>query len=91
MHDGTEDEIHTSHPHSSLRSLGSFEHIIDLHISRNPVQFSLAIELASPISPGQLARALALLQGTHPLLSVASSDPRIPEGCAARAIPFPFT
>ncbi|PTA47577.1 hypothetical protein C8054_04150 [Micromonospora sp. RP3T] len=53
-----------------VRPLGAFEHIIDLYISRNPVQFSLAVELASPVSAHQLERALTQLQRTHPLLAV---------------------
>lgn len=56
-------------PTSTLRPLGAFERIIDLYISRNPVQFSLAVELASPISPGRLRRALFELQALHPLLT----------------------
>ncbi|MET8318889.1 hypothetical protein [Micromonospora sp. NPDC005189] len=56
--------------HPFLRPLGAFENIIDLYISRNPVQFSLVVELASPLSAQQLAHALALLQQTHPLLAV---------------------
>ncbi|MGC5311478.1 phthiocerol/phthiodiolone dimycocerosyl transferase family protein [Micromonospora zamorensis] len=56
--------------HPVVRPLGAFEHIIDLYISRNPVQFSLVGELASPISAQQLERALAQLQKTHPLLAV---------------------
>jgi hypothetical protein len=55
--------------HQLLRPLGAFEHIIDLYISRNPVQFSLVAELRSAVSAGQLQRALALLQQTHPLLA----------------------
>jgi hypothetical protein len=55
--------------HPVLRPLGVFERIIDLYISRNPVQFSLFIELGSPISAHQVQRALALLQQTHPLLA----------------------
>ncbi len=55
--------------HPVLRPLGAFEHIIDLYISRNPVQFSLVTELASPVSAQQLERALAYLQKTHPLLA----------------------
>ncbi|WP_433652944.1 phthiocerol/phthiodiolone dimycocerosyl transferase family protein [Micromonospora zamorensis] len=54
-----------------MRPLGAFEHIIDLYISRNPVQFSLVIELVSVVSAQQLERALAHLQQTHPLLAVA--------------------
>ncbi|MFF5173258.1 hypothetical protein ACFY3U_11535 [Micromonospora sp. NPDC000089] len=53
-----------------VRPLGAFEHIIDLYISRNPVQFSLVVELASPVSARQLAGALEQLQQTHPLLAV---------------------
>ncbi|MFI2713952.1 hypothetical protein ACH495_27905 [Micromonospora sp. NPDC018662] len=56
--------------HPIVRPLGAFEHIIDLYISRNPVQFSLVVELASPVSAHQLERALAQLQRTHPLLAV---------------------
>lgn len=40
---------------STLRPLGGFERIIDLYISRNPVQFSLAVKLASPVSTEQRA------------------------------------
>ncbi|WP_229399274.1 hypothetical protein [Micromonospora okii] len=36
-----------------LRPLGAFEHTIDLYTSRKPVQFSLVVELASPISAQQ--------------------------------------
>lgn len=54
---------------STLRPLGGFERIIDLYISRNPVQFSLAVELASPVSPERLRRALVELQALHPLLT----------------------
>lgn len=54
---------------STLRPLGGFERIIDLYISRNPVQFSLAVELASPVSPEQLRHALTELQARHPLLA----------------------
>ncbi|WP_157779028.1 phthiocerol/phthiodiolone dimycocerosyl transferase family protein [Micromonospora sp. WMMD754] len=56
--------------HPIVRPLGAFEHIIDLYIGRNPVQFSLVVELASPVSAHQLERALAQLQRTHPLLAV---------------------
>ncbi|SCF25538.1 phthiocerol/phthiodiolone dimycocerosyl transferase family protein [Micromonospora mirobrigensis] len=56
--------------HPIVRPLGAFEHIIDLYISRNPVQFSLAVELTSPVSAHHLERALAQLQKTHPLLAV---------------------
>jgi hypothetical protein len=68
-HDDTENPIDTSHASSILRPLGAFEHIIDLYISRNPVQFSLAIELASSVPPGRLTQALAELQAAHPLLA----------------------
>lgn len=54
---------------SALRPLGAFEHVIDLYIGRNPVQFSIAIELTVPISDVGLARALAALQQAHPLLA----------------------
>ncbi len=70
-HDTEEDDITTSHPHPALRPLGAFEHVIDLFTTRNPVQFSLAIELASPVSTGQLTRALVRLQETHPLLAAS--------------------
>ncbi|WBC16686.1 hypothetical protein O7600_07555 [Micromonospora sp. WMMA1998] len=56
--------------HPIVRPLGAFERIIDLYIGRNPVQFSLVVELASPVSAHQLERALAQLQRTHPLLAV---------------------
>lgn len=52
-----------------LRELGAFERVIDLYASRNPVQFSLAVELAEPVSGGALEEALAHLQQTHPLLA----------------------
>jgi phthiocerol/phthiodiolone dimycocerosyl transferase-like enzyme len=54
---------------TSIQALGAFERIIDLYISRNPVQFSLVIELGAPVSVPQLERALAQLQQTHPLLA----------------------
>lgn len=54
---------------STLRPLGGFERIIDLYISRNPVQFSLAVEFAAPVSPERLRRALFELQALHPLLT----------------------
>ncbi|SBT40756.1 Condensation domain [Micromonospora auratinigra] len=56
--------------HPVVRPLGAFEHVIDLYISRNPVQFSLVVELTSPVSAQQLTDALARLQQTHPLLAV---------------------
>ncbi|QLQ35350.1 phthiocerol/phthiodiolone dimycocerosyl transferase family protein [Micromonospora robiginosa] len=56
--------------HRTVRPLGAFEHIIDLYISRNPVQFTLVVELASPIPAPRLESALARLQQTHPLLAV---------------------
>ncbi|MBD7956482.1 hypothetical protein H9651_02390 [Microbacterium sp. Sa4CUA7] len=62
--------MNTSRTPDALRPLGGFERIIDLYISRNPVQFSLAVELASPVSPEQLEQALAELQALHPLLMV---------------------
>ncbi|WP_139128712.1 phthiocerol/phthiodiolone dimycocerosyl transferase family protein [Micromonospora humi] len=64
------DTMRHSSAHPVVRPLGAFEHLIDLYISRNPVQFSLAVELASPVSAWQLERALVRLQQTHPLLAV---------------------
>ncbi|MET7371094.1 phthiocerol/phthiodiolone dimycocerosyl transferase family protein [Micromonospora arida] len=64
------DSMPHSQAHPVVRPLGAFEHVIDLYISRNPVQFSLVIELVTPVSAQQLDRALAHLQQTHPLLAV---------------------
>ncbi|MFF0307472.1 hypothetical protein ACFYSC_08585 [Streptosporangium sp. NPDC004379] len=61
--------MHNPQAHPVMRSLGAFEHIIDLYIGRNPVQFSLAVELGSPVSAQRLEDALAHLQKTHPLLT----------------------
>ncbi|MEU9830342.1 hypothetical protein AB0D67_02260 [Streptosporangium sp. NPDC048047] len=61
--------MHTSQAHPTMRPLGAFEHIIDLYIGRNPVQFSLAVGLGSPVSARRLEDALAHLQKTHPLLA----------------------
>ncbi|GAA3939204.1 hypothetical protein Aau02nite_48000 [Amorphoplanes auranticolor] len=75
-------------PVASTPSCGAFEHIIDLYISRNPVQFSLVVELASPVSAQQLERALAYLQKTHPLL--AASIDRTGDRPAFRAATEPI-
>jgi hypothetical protein len=85
-----EHNTHTNgHPHNStLRPLGAFEHIIDLYISRNPVQFSIAIELTSPITEEELTGTLAALQRTHPLL--ASSIDRTGERAVFRSAPEPI-
>ncbi|MFI7217973.1 phthiocerol/phthiodiolone dimycocerosyl transferase family protein [Micromonospora maritima] len=69
-HIDPKEDMRHSPAHPIVRPLGAFEHIIDLYISRNPVQFSLVVELASPVSAHQLERALAQLQRTHPLLAV---------------------
>ncbi|UFN44703.1 hypothetical protein [Nocardioides okcheonensis] len=54
---------------TALRELGAFENVIDLYASRNPVQFSLVLELAAPVPAARLAQALAHLQRVHPLLA----------------------
>lgn len=71
-----------------LRPLGAFENVIDLYISRNPVQFSLTVELASAVSATQLDGALAALQRAHPLLAVAID--RTGERPVFRASPEPI-
>lgn len=62
--------------------------IIDLYISRNPVQFSIAIELTSPITEEELTTTLAALQRTHPLL--ASSIHRTDEQAVFRSASDPI-
>lgn len=61
--------MHDSDIRPALRPLGAFERIIDLYIGRNPVQFSLAVELEAAVSSDQLHRALAALQRAHPMLA----------------------
>ncbi|MBT2486429.1 MULTISPECIES: peptide synthetase [unclassified Microbacterium] len=73
---------------STLRPLGAFENIIDLYISRNPVQFSIVIELTSPITEEELTGTLAALQRTHPLL--ASSIDRTGEQAVFRPTSEPI-
>lgn len=59
--------IDSAHP-STFRNLGAFEHIIDLYISRNPVQFSIAIELTARVVPEDVVKALVAVQRAHPML-----------------------
>ncbi|WP_072801762.1 phthiocerol/phthiodiolone dimycocerosyl transferase family protein [Rhodococcoides yunnanense] len=53
----------------ALRPLGAFERTIDLYMHRNPVQFSLAIDLRCEPTEVELAEALRRLQLAHPLLA----------------------
>lgn len=73
---------------STLRPLGAFEDIIDLYISRNPVQFSIALQLTSTITEEELTLTLAALQRTHPLL--ASSIDRTGEQAVFRPASEPI-
>ncbi|AMM20160.1 hypothetical protein AX769_08260 [Frondihabitans sp. PAMC 28766] len=52
-----------------LRPLGAFERTIDLYAQRNPVQFSVAVQLARDVTESDLAAALERLQEAHPLVA----------------------
>lgn len=59
----------------SLRPLGAFERTIDLYMHRNPVQFSITLEVDGAISNDRLTAALRHLQIVHPLLAVGIEQP----------------
>ncbi|MDJ0392437.1 hypothetical protein QMK17_03700 [Rhodococcus sp. G-MC3] len=80
----------------SLRPLGAFERTIDLYMHRNPVQFSIVLNVVGTISEDRLEIALRHLQTVHPLLAagiqqpVAGVEPSPPSTFSYSSRPIPI-